>query len=347
MNDSSWSRVLPFQWRRGVILLLLLLAAAHTVISYFHSSSSYLNLQAYAQGSERNPFQSRIGMIPFLRVAERSPAMQRVAAKIRNKPGGNSGTAFREMTPEALASILAGLASVLALVLFLYGYGNYRFARLWWLPAAAFLAMLDVTLATRYEINIWYPYDLPHFCFFGMASVCFLEGWWAAGACFFLLDLPMRETSVFLLPVLVMTARSRGATRAVKTFLPLALLACWIPLQMYTHYRFLHNPSEAGFRLLGNLRVLANPANWPQCGSAFGFLLVPLIFGKRFLAQSHQAFLLGALPGFLLTALFGVWIETRIFDEWLAAVACLVTYELAGSLDLPAGLRLDPQPQTR
>ncbi len=327
------------RWTRLVVLFLLLLAATQTVVSYFHSSYSYLDLQSYAKGTERNPFQRRMGMMPILRAAETSPTLQRAAEKLRHKAGGKAGTAFREMTPEALASIVVGLISVQALVLFLYWYGTLRFVQLWWLPAAAFLVMLDVTLVTRYQINVWYPYDLPHFMLFGIASVCVMEGWWVAGTCFFLLDIPVRETTIFLLPVIAAVAWSRTAKK-MAIFLPAALLCCWIPVQLYAHYRFLHNSSEAAFRLPGNLLLLKNPLNWPQIASAFGFLLVPLILGRRLLSRGHRAFLLGALPGVIVTCLLGVWTETRIFDEWLPAAACLITYEILGSLGLSSVRRV-------
>ena len=78
-----------------------------------------------------------------------------------------------------------------------------RFGALQWLPAVIFLAILYASYAARYEEAYWYPYDLPHMLIFGAACLCFLEGPLWMFFPLFVLDLPMRETSVFLIVVAV------------------------------------------------------------------------------------------------------------------------------------------------
>jgi hypothetical protein len=76
-----------------------------------------------------------------------------------------------------------------------------------------------------------------------------------------------------------------------------------------------------------SLRVL-RPFDWPQIASAFGFLLIPLFLNRKKLSRSKQAFLIGMIPCLIVTLYFGVWAETRIFDEWVIPVAVLLTCEV-------------------
>jgi len=50
----------------------------------------------------------------------------------------------------------------------------------------------------RATTNYWYPYDLPHAALFGMAALFALEELWLPMLLCFGLDVPTRETSLFL-----------------------------------------------------------------------------------------------------------------------------------------------------
>ena len=72
---------------------------------------------------------------------------------------------------------------------------------------------------------------------------------------------------------------------------------------------------------------MINPMHWPQTLSAFGFLLIPLWWGRKRLSKVQRYFLLGTIPCLLVTLAFAVWSETRVFDEWILPMAALVTAE--------------------
>jgi len=188
------------------------------------------------------------------------------------------------------------------------------------------LAILYVTYAARYEEQFWYPYDLPHFAIFGVAAVCVLDDLWAAAFLLFLVDVPLRETSIYLLPVLLTVGYSRNKLRPALGW-GAAMVVVWLPVRLAIIHRFAANPSDVGIHWRGMAVSVANPLHWPQIASAMGFLLFPLCLGFKYLNRDQRAFIYGAIPGFLVTLAFGVWYETRIWDEWAIPAAVLLTYQ--------------------
>jgi hypothetical protein len=76
--------------------------------------------------------------------------------------------------------------------------------------------------------------------------------------------------------------------------------------------------------------LFANPLHWPQLATAFGFLALPLYFGRRYMWRRQRYLLLGAVPCLLVTLAFGIWLETRIWDEWIVPAAVILAAEFAG-----------------
>jgi O-antigen ligase len=136
-------------------------------------------------------------------------------------------------------------------------------------------------------------------------------------------DLPVRETSLFLVAVLFAVAWARGQRKQAIAW-PAALCLLWLPLHFYAA----GNGTEEGIHLKDNMIILLNPVHWPQIASALGFLMIPLILARRRLSKVQQAFLLGAAPCIVVTLAFGKWIETRIFNEWLLSAAVLLATEI-------------------
>jgi len=305
---------------------LLLLATIHCAASLFFVNYSYLDLKAYANGSERMPYQGRMGMMPVLRLAEHSPEFLAMTARVDRSLAAHQRSAFKSVSVEELASMIAGLVSLLAAVSVAAVYGWKRFRSAWWLPPVLLLGMLYVTQSARYETTLWYPYDLPHAALFGTACVLVIEGAWVPVLLLFLADIPMRETGIFLVPVCLAVGWARGQMRQAATVSAL-MLAAWIPFRLYVRHRFAANPSELGIHWHSTLGVILNPVHWPQIASAFGFLLVPLCLANAVLSRVQRAFMAGALPCLLVTLGFGVWPETRIFGEWLLPAAVLLTAE--------------------
>jgi len=310
----------------AVGVLLLVLATVHCVASLFFVNYSYLNLKAYAGGTEKMPYQGRMGMMPVLRLAERSPTFVAMTARLDRSFANHPRSAFKSVSVEELASMIAGFASLLVSVGVASVYGWKRFRAAWWLPPVLLLGMLYVTQCARYETTLWYPYDLPHAALFGTACVLVMEGAWIPALFLFLVDMPMRETGIFLVPACLAVGWARGQIRQAATVSTL-MVAAWIPFRFYLRHRFEGNPSELGVHYHTILAMIVRPEHWPQIASAFGFLLVPLCLGSKVLSRTQRAFLFGALPGFLVTLGFGVWPETRIFGEWLLPAAVLLTAE--------------------
>jgi hypothetical protein len=313
------------------IYLLLLFASVHCARSIFLVNVSLLDLPAYEQGTERMPFQGRVAMIPLLRWAHSSRGMAKAAAfldaSLKKTPHMEDPP--EEYTPEKLACMLLGVGSIVAMTFAGVWFGRRYLGELWWTPPVLTLAMLYVTYAARYEMEFWYPYDLPHFAIFGIACLGVLEGAWVWVLALFLVDTPLRETSIYLVAVVLAVGYGRGKLKPAIA-LATAMMVVWLPVHVWIAHRFADNPSDTQVSLLALKRAILNPLHWPQIASAFGFLWAPLLLGRKWLTRDQRYLLLGAAPCLVVTLLFGIWYETRIWDEWIVPAAALLGTELAG-----------------
>jgi hypothetical protein len=313
-----------------LILVLLLLAGAHCTLAIFYDNASYVDLKMYAAGRALNPFQERVAMVPLLRLAGQSPHLQRVAAFMdahdRRYTGRGGPGCSEPYNAEKLACVVVGLLSMMAALAVLAAVGLRHMRRIWWMPAACALAILYVSYAARYEQNFWYPYDLPHMLLFGTASLAILTGRPRLLLLCFALDLPFRETSIFLIPLTVSFLQQGWKRRQVLT-LATAMLLAWAIVRVLVVHRFGHNPSQAGAHVLINLRSLLLPLNWPAFASVLGFLLLPVWLGRRYLSASMQWFLWATLPGLAAMLWFGIWSESRVALEWTMPYALLAATE--------------------
>lgn len=324
----------PWNWRASVIVFLLLLAALQCGRACFVANVSYLDLVRYAAGEERLPYQDRVAMVPVLRWAERSRLLGRAAAAINRSEQATPQHASRPevMGPEKLASVLVGCMSVVVMTFAATWYTRRRFPEMWWIGGVLLLAILFASYAARAELNLWYPYDLPHFAVFGLATLGILSGqWWLFFLCFFL-DIPIRETSVYLALLGGAVAFARREMRVMAGVAGVLLLA-WLPFRMVVTHHFAHNSSEVGVRWHSIASAVADPLHWPQVASAGGFLFVPLILGRRYLLRDQWFFVLAAVPCMLVTLIFGMWYESRIFGEWTVALAVLLADQLRRMLE--------------
>jgi hypothetical protein len=312
-----------------VICLLLFLAAAHCTLSIFYDNESWIDLRAYAAGKERNPFQERIAMIPIIRLSENSPAIQHLAYWLdrrahRMVPG-------EPLTPEKFVSLCVALCSVLATLAACVLYGRRTTPGVWWLPSVIAIGILYVSYAARYQHALWYPYDLPHMFFFGMACASILSGQLGLFLFFFLWDLPFRETSIYLI-VLSFSSFAFQLRRRWFVVLACFLTLAWIAVRISIVHRFHANPSEAGSHLAANLGALVSPFHWPTLASSVGFLLIPVWLGRKHLNDTERRFLWFSIPCFLVSVYFGILIETRVFVEWTIPFALLASAEATRAL---------------
>ena len=314
-------------WQRSIVYGLLLLAAIHCTVSMFCTNYSYLNLTAYASGSEQMPYQGRVAMMWVLRLAQHVPAITATAHTIDHSLQiHHKNSRLVGLTPEKLVCMVVGLVSMLSMMCAAIWYGHRRFRKLWWLPATLTLVMFYVTYAARYETTLWYPYDLPHYAVFGVACLAILEGAWWPVILLFAIDTPIRETAIYLAPVSFAVAWARGEKKQ-GALLAGAMVALWIPFRLYINRVFVHNGSETGIHYHRLRDSLLSPMHWPQTASAFAFLLIPLWWGRNRLSRAQRSFLSAALLCILATLGFAVWSETRVFDEWILAMAVLMTAE--------------------
>ena len=300
-----------------VIGLVLMAAAMHCVQSIFYVNVSLLNLQKYEQGQEKMPFQGRVAMMPVLHWGEK-----RYSAYVATIP---TTTKFGQeaYTPEKLISYRAFMFSMAFLVLLCIRYGVQVQREFWWLPPALAILAFYVSYAARITQAYWYPYDLPHAALFTAACLLLLEGKWFLMAAFFLADLPMRETSLYLIPCLLAVGWVRRRRLEAAIFAAI-MAAAWLAVHVAITRRFQANPSDVGLHLLHFGLESEHPHYWPQILTAIGYLWLPLAFLWRYLRRDQVAFMLGALPGIVTSGVFGIWSESRVWGEWNAVAACLV-----------------------
>ena len=310
--------------------LLMVLACCHATRSIFFDNVSWIDLHKYALGQERMPFQGRVGMMLPLRFAGNSALLGRLAAKLdqqdKHQVGRRVPGAAEPVTAEKVMAVLVGLLSDLAALALMIVFGRRHSQRFWWLPGVLFLVILYSSYGARYEEAYWYPYDLPHMLLFGAACLCLLEGPLWPVLPLFVLDTCMRETSLYLVLLAMPAVARRYGTRRMAAFAA-AMVVCWLGIRLPIMHHFAQNASETGPRLFLNTKNLLLPLHWPQMASAIGFLYVPVWLGRRSLSRTAQHFLWASLPCIAVTAVFGIWIESRIFLEWTIPVAALASVE--------------------
>ena len=315
--------------KRWWIYLLLVLASAHCARAIFFANTNAIVMQmtAYEHGQDQLPFQGRVLMEPVMRWAHQNSTMQHISDRF------NANKLVAEpYTPEKVASILIGVVAVCLLGLLANFAGREATAQLWWLPWALVLAILFTSYAARVEQAYWYPYDLPEFLLFGLGTVFAMRRQFVALLVLMPLVALNRETAVLLVPLWVAAAwpepgeENRRMRLGLQT---MALLVAWAVVRVLIARHFAHNPSMTGSRLPRDLRDLVNPRHWPQLASALGFLLPVVTVNWRRLSVRSRRLLWGMWVSLPVLLYFGVWTESRIFDEYTLLVAVLVAEEMA------------------
>ena len=334
--------------RRWITVVLLVLATIHCGRSIFYDNAGFVDLRKYALGQEDNPFQSRVTMMPLLRWAHTS----RLAARLIGydmDTHSQAHTVLEPHIPERAVTETVGILCLLVMVGVLIGWGWSRFGALWWAPAALLIAMMEVSYAARYMQSIWWPYDLPHYLFFGLAFYFLMQKRLALMLLCFACDVPTCEKAVYLIPCVL--ALLPYTTEKRKVIACLAAMAVYFAaVRGAIAHTFAHNHTAAGVYYQQNYHALIGPRYWAQLASAVGFLLLPLFLCRRYLQPEHRALLYSFVPGLLVTALFGIWFESRVWGEWCMPAAMLLMLEWQGRYGsdeaglLPAGERLAAVP---
>ncbi len=338
------ARPARFGRRDWLISFILMLATIQCVRADFLVNETFLDWRKYALGHAPLPYQGRVGMMPILRWAGDSAGMR--AATARYAITVTIGTQHLDpITTEKFTSMLVGLVSLGAMMLTGAWWSRRRGLRPWWLMDALVLVIAAATLTMRATTNYWYAYDLPHAALFGMGVMFALEGWWAAMLLCFAMDVPMRETSLFLVGIVGALASMGGKSwlevkeisgrlgwGSLLKLGPVALVGgmgmYWIVVRGLIARRFRGNVDETYPRMGQNLHELVFPHHWPQLLSAGGYMLVFVWLARRRLPAGERTLLYAMFLCFPITMWFGVWTETRVWLEWTLPVAALAATEV-------------------
>jgi hypothetical protein len=290
---------------------LLLLAGTQCVLSIFFVNVSYLDLAQYAAGTAPLPFQRRMLLVPFVRWAQGSGWLQALAARwVLHVPQ------YEPMTAAKMGCMLLGVLAVIVVGMLVMQRAPRMGIRTRWLPWALLLVVLYASDAARYEQPLWYPYDLPHLALFGAATVFLLtdEPWFFL-ACF-CVDAFVRETSVFLLVVVLAVAHRSMPWRYVLG----VGAAVWVGAQTMARHLYPNNPTV--LNAVPWTHMIA-PWHWPQMFSMVGFLWVPVWMARAWLSAEQRRALYAASVCMVATFFFATWNETRAWSEWSVLFAVL------------------------
>jgi hypothetical protein len=324
----------PGKWGRRDLLILafLLLFTVQCVRSdFFVNESSGIDWHSYAAGTYSMPYQGRVGMMPVLRWAENNSMVVRGAVKYQAMMV--AGSKFEEpVTVEKFVSLLIGLLAAFLLIGYAIWYGRRQDFQPWWLPSLLLLLIVTISLSVRSEHNVWTPYDLPHAALFGIAVMCAFQSQWLAMLLLFALDVPVRETSIFLVAVSVPMSyiawRERPQRNLLVGTMGLGMAAYWFAWRLAIQHRFAHNPNDTGARFANNLHELLFIHHWPQTLCAGGYLILFIWLERRLLPAKERVLLYCTLSTAPITLYFGVWGETRIWLEWSLPWAVLAATQL-------------------
>lgn len=196
------------------------------------------------------------------------------------------------------------------------------------------------------DVPFSFPYDLPATAFLGWGIVFIAERRFGALLPVFLFGTWNRETTLFLIGVLVLTAAMQGprlSLRNVKSkdwMQAGALFVCWAAITGWQHHHYASNLSEAGSRISGNVHKLLNPMLWPNILSVSAFLLPYVYLNRAKVRYSvlHASILL--LPFWLLLLLsVGQILESRIYGDISVFVAVAAALIVVERIQLAGGTR--------
>jgi hypothetical protein len=317
------SKFTPRDW---LIAFMLLLATIQCVRADFLVNETFIDWRAYAVGTAPLPYQGRAAMMPILAWAGDNPAMVHLAARYaRTVTIGSSH--IEPITVEKFTSMLVGMLSMMAMMLAVFLWSRRHTIAPWWLANVIVLAMTVAMLVMKAVTNYWYAYDLPHAALFGIAALLALEGLWLPVLLCFALDVPLRETSIFLVLIVGTLFWMHGRVKWKTALLVAGMGLYWLVVREMIARRFAHNENQTHPRMGQNLHELLFPHHWPQLFTAGGYLLLFIWLERRRLSLNQKTLLYSCLLCFPVTIWYGVWTESRVWLEWTVPMAVLATVE--------------------
>ena len=305
---------------------MLLVACVWFARVYCTSRHPYIDLARYAAGQERMPFQGRDLMRWPLWLAGRSAYLQRITA-----------TRALLRSPEFLV-----MEVVAAISLLLAGWSAVKLYRLAApkapLPALPFALLVVICLFDFVvDVPFSFPYDLPATAFLGWGTYFVLRRRFWPLLLVFLVGTWNRETTLFLIGILLLVAATRAGRVAVahvqtRDWIEAGvLLAGWLLITLVQKHHYAGNPSEAGSRISENLHDLLRPILWPNILSVSAFLLPYVYLHRDRIRFAPLRASLLILPFWLLLLLsVGQILESRIYGDisvLIAVAAALIFVE--------------------
>ncbi|MGD0888767.1 MAG: hypothetical protein ABR889_05935 [Acidobacteriaceae bacterium] len=337
MGVSRPAETRSFGARDWIIVFLLVMASIQCIRGCYCVNSSSLDWRTYAHGTAKLPYQGRVGMIGVLRWAEGSPLMIRGAAKLDRMDVGRYP---EPMTVEKFTSLLAAILSMLLMLAFMIRFSLRHGYRPWWLPSVLMLAISFITLSVRCESMEWTPYDVPQALLFGVAVLCALDRQWYFVLPLFMVDVPWRETSIFLIAVCVplfytseAVAWRQSRVRTIQTaLLAIGMGTYWALVRHAIQVRYAHNGNDAYIHYSNNIHALMLPHHWPQMLGAGGYFLVFILLERSLASPRQRLILYSFLVCLPVILLYGVWVELRIWVEWTLPWSAIAASELQSYL---------------
>ncbi len=329
---DAWNLTEPRMKIIRYLVYASLLAATQIVMQAYLNVPSYISLPEYANGTERMPFQGRMLMMWPMHWAMNS-------ARLQHWTSGRNGM----KTPETLITALAGLLSITitgVLVTLLFR----KISSTRQLPYLPYSLVLVACIFNYCLLPYGFPYDMPSMAFFTCGVyLIYTRRFWPLLLLFPFATLN-RETTLFLLPLLILDAIAdrNGLSWSKLWNVPLlaklvSLSTIWLVLQLYVKHRFANNPTEMGLRISENIHSLMHPGEWPRILSCCGFLIPFVLLLHRRIEDARFRAYLWIIPMWIvLMFLYGFLTEVRVYGELTAIVAIAATLILEASLTEPA-----------
>jgi hypothetical protein len=313
-----------------ILLALNLLATIHIVWFYIDRVPSYLNLDRYAHGTERMPFQGRLLMEYPLCWAFTSPTLAHFAAWLTTLslwlPRGVPSEDIVEFAIDLLA---VGVSGLVARDLYRM---HSKSGRLKAYVYPIFLVMVAVSycLATTHFFR--FVYDLPSLGLFafGLYLIAHRRHPLLFAAVFVVATLN-RETSLFLLFFFVasfclvdgkfvwqraLSWRIGGTVVLLSVF--------WLGWHIWVTHHFAALASEAQSHVLVNIDFLLWPLCWPQVAGVAAYTLPILLIFKSKTRATELRLWAWIIPIWAAFMFFrGIVIEIRLLGELIPIFACM------------------------
>ena len=305
------------------------LATVQFVWCYLWLTRPYVNTALYSQGKERMPFQGRLLMMPAMRWAHSSYALQSFSRLF-----ALSHFWFpRTVQPEVLVQAAIDVFCVAAAGWFTVKMYEASSRRNLLTPFVypLLLAACTATYVMHTVQNFRFIYDLPSLALFTAALyVIYFRRHWIWFAAIFLVGTINRETTLLLLPIYGISEAFNGfrldwrrALRLRPVLLISGLAIAWVSWEMLVRSIFRANQSEFYPRANWNIKSMLLPLAWPQLFSACGYLLLAVVMMRRRIPDARLRTWLWIIPiwvAFMFS--YGILIETRVFGELIGLVVC-------------------------